>query len=404
MRRRDFLGTIAAGATVGISGCLGGPVPTGVVHGLLEEDSNVERLRNDILDEGIQSNDIYISEYMRALQIKGSYDKLKVLIDDLPIAEYKLYSVSDFLPISHSSRDPMANHGLPDFPMLEELNKDAYGGSNVSVGLIETTSNWRKWYNGDVERIVASERLHPILGPLLGDKWHGVNTAKTLFHPDNRVTSDPDYIKGLIPEAKPYHAEISAVTLLPSFFRGICTGLEWMDKKGVDVITIPWSVSHSERTILTRIMEEFVSKQSNSVIVVASGNVDVCEGEINALANTESPFIIGVGSIESGSSQDYFSGRAEVSDVMGPSGFKIGNNKSYSGTSASSTVVSGVLALYIDALKEWDVEIDPSMYRSLAVQAMNETSPEFVFNGCSESKQLNRLAPSVGFEVLKSYV
>lgn len=407
MNRRKFLGALSGGVAAGLSGCVGGRLSTGFLHALLPEDrsQSESELRERIHAEGVPKEKIYINEFMNAMQLRGDYGLLKDLATKLDLREYKLYSVKEYIPIVSDEDDTieLKTSDLAEFALLGELIENTDPSENSSVGMIDTFAGWNSWYEGeDLNHKVVAQNMNPILGPLLRDKDHGIHTARTLFSQAQRVGSEGPYVKGLVSNSSAYHAEISAIVTMTQFFRSLCDSLEWMAQEDVDVIVMPLSTVDTDRTIMARILEEYVQKLTNSIVVVSAGNVDVCNGGINALANSNARSIIGVGSIESnGNGDELLSGRPEVSDVVGPSNFKIGGSMSYSGTSASSTVVAGVLGVYISTLRQEFPYLKQSEYRECAVTGLLETGMEINISDCDSEKVMTRISPLRGLELAR---
>lgn len=401
MNRRKFLGVVAGGAAASLSGCVTGRYPTGFFYGLLPKGSSEDHIRDKLISEGIDEQNIYINGFMNALQISGSYSKLKALPDKLELREYDVHSAKRHIPISFDSQDKSSEQNLREFSDLEEL-VSASTSKNSSVGFIDTQANWNSWYDTDkLNHKVVAQNLNPVLGPLLRDEDHGMYSAQTLFYPQQRVDSDGPYVQGIVSESQAYHAEISAIATTSQFFRSLCEGLEWMATENVDVIGMPLSILTDIDSVLSTLIDDFVTDLSNSIIVVSAGNVDVCNGDINTLADTSAREVVGVGSIKGKEENQKFSGQHKVSDILGPSEFRVGNN-SYSGTSSSTTVISGVLGLYLSTLRDEYPNLSPEQYRDCALTGLLESSSEIDISRCDPRAILNRLNSIKGLQKARS--
>lgn len=403
MKRRTFLGVISGGAVAGLAGCTGNRYPTGFLYGLLSTKRSSEETRSNIVSEGIREKNIYINDFIGAVQLSGDYNKLENLVEKLDFRKYRLYPVREEIPIlsNDQAQIDIGDNGLREFEGLRDLAGQT-SSSNVSVGMIDTNADWSSWYDkSEVNHRPVAQNMNPILGPILGDKDHGKYTAQTLFHPQQKIKPDRPSIRGLVSESTAYHAEISAIVTVSQFFRSLCESLEWMAKKNVDVVTMPLSTVNKKDDVLPQLLEDFVTDLSDSIIVVSAGNVDVCDGEINALADTDVREIVGVGAIEY--SRDGFdvSGHYEVSDILGPSGFTITEDRKYSGTSASSTVIAGVLGRYISTLKENYSQLSMVDYRECALTGLLDESNDVKIYDCDSDVYLSRINVVQGLERAK---
>lgn len=400
MKRRQFIGAISGSALVGLSGCLTSRFPTGFLHALLPKERNSEKLRQEIQSAGIPNKNIYMNEFLNAMQVRGDYETLESLSSQLDLRDHKLYSSKKYIPFLDTSQETQQNdssEGLVEFSLLGQLVADTQASSNSSIGMIDTSANWSSWYeNESFRHRKVAQNMNPILGPLLRDKDHGSYTAKTLFHPTQNVNSDGPHIQGLASKSTPYHAEISAIVTLSQFFRSLCESLEWMAKENVDITVLPLSTVSESQTIMTQILEEYVSDLSESIIVVSAGNVNVCDGEINSLANSDLDEIVGVGAIEEG---DLVSGQSSISDILGPSDFIVDSEgNKYSGTSASSTVIAGVLGIYMSTLKKEYPELTQSECISCALTGLLDTGEDVSVSCSSSTEVLSRVRPVQGLD------
>lgn len=392
MKRRQFLGAVGTGAAVALSGC-SGRYPTKVLHGLLPLHSDFKTITTTIVDTGVAQGNVYINEMLGAVQVLSSTAKLEAVIDSIPLQHYEMYDRIDNIPGTQSSDkvEPISTLGS-----LEMLSQKATG-DNTRVGMIDTSAKWDKWYTGQVNHTVASQNMNPILGRLLGDKDHGSLTAKTLFHQDTTVSESQQTVRGLIANADAYHAEISSVITHPQFFRDLSDSLQWMEENSVEIISMPL-LTAGRYNIIAKLIERFVEEVSASLVVTAAGNVDLCEGDVNSLADIDSNNVIGVGSIDL--QTDSIQGNNEVIDILAPAGYTIEDSLDYTGTSSASTLISGVLSLYLSKMKKVYPDMSQEQYRNNIRNSLFSGSNTYTTTQCGKTMEFNHVNPMGGLQEL----
>ena len=190
------------------------------------------------------------------------------------------------------------------------------------------------------------------------DEWHGTSSAGLIVAQENDKGS-----VGIAPKAKLYAIKYGTDTAsdIESFM--------WLDKQGVSIISNSWGTGHIDDALQDAFETLTVLGRDGkgTIILFASGNDSLdydAENNADIDDESESPFVFSIGAtsgrdtIESysnyGSSLDFVapggSGSIVTTDVSGSRGYNSGNyNNNFSGTSAATPIVAGVIALMLSA-------------------------------------------------------
>lgn len=215
---------------------------------------------------------------------------------------------------------------------VDEFKRNVSRGNGVKIGIIDTGVNTD--YPSLKPNFIEGHNIVKKTNDIIDTYDHGTKVAGII------CSVGPDFV-GVAPESKFYavKAMSDSGTIRASY---IINGVQWLIDKGVDIINI--SLGGSTCGVFSDIVN--LATKSNIIVVASAGN----DSTPSAPACTTGVICVGSARKDNGNYVTYVSCISNRIDLV-TEAFRLkaisadGLIRGFSGTSASSSVITGVLAL-----------------------------------------------------------